>query len=52
MKFHAEIYQIMPLIINSFYENKEIFSGDSSQTARMYAIKLYESLKNADVLRE
>jgi HSP90 family molecular chaperone len=52
IKFHAEIYQLMPLIINAFYEKKEIFSEDSSQTARMHVIKLYESLKNVDVLGE
>jgi hypothetical protein len=40
MKFHAEIYQFMIPTINAFHENKEIFFKNSSQTARMYVIKL------------
>jgi hypothetical protein len=40
MKFHAEVYQLMAPNINEFYENKEIFSENSSQTTRMYVIKL------------
>jgi HSP90 family molecular chaperone len=40
MKFHVEIYQLMAPTINAFYENKEIFSENLSQTALMYLIKL------------
>jgi hypothetical protein len=40
MKFYAEIYQLMTTTINTFYESKETFSKSSSQTARMYVIKL------------
>jgi hypothetical protein len=40
MKFYAEIYKFMTPTINAFYENKKIFSKNSSQTARMYVIKL------------
>jgi hypothetical protein len=40
MKFHAEIYQLMTPTINAFYLKKEIFSKNSSQTTRIYVIKL------------
>jgi hypothetical protein len=40
MEFYDEIYQIMTSTINAFYERKEIFCMISSQTARMYVIKL------------
>jgi hypothetical protein len=40
MKFHAEIFQLMAPTINAFYESKEIFSKNSSQTDRIYVIKL------------
>jgi hypothetical protein len=40
MNFYAEIYQFMTSIINAFYENKENFSENSFQTARIHVIKL------------
>jgi hypothetical protein len=40
MKFYTKIHQLMTPTINSFYKNKETFSKNSSQTARMHAIKL------------
>jgi HSP90 family molecular chaperone len=39
MKFHAEIYQLLGLIINAFY-GKRIFYENLFQTSRMHVIKL------------
>jgi HSP90 family molecular chaperone len=39
IKFQTKINQFITLIINSFYENKEIFSENLSQTYQIYVIK-------------